>query len=144
MQPKPRKFASSWDCKNPFLILYSTILHSFSIRPLNPHSMKSTTILLSLAVLLILAGCQIAKAPENGAGEGEGDGASPREVVAPAVEEDAQAQVSDAGEVFVNPNYDAKLDGSPTDAPKDAGKEENIKSETDNYVPFILPEPEKE
>lgn len=106
--------------------------------------MKSTTILLSLAVLLILAGCQTAKAPENDVAEESAGGAS-EETAAPAIEEDAEAPAGDDGEVFVNPNYDAKLDGSPTNAPKDAEKEENIKSETDNYVPFILPdEPEKE
>lgn len=108
--------------------------------------MKSTTILLSLAVLLILAGCQIAKAPENGAVEEE---AQPEvvteESAEPETEEGTQAAEDSQEEVFVNPNYDAKLDGDPTQKPaSEKDEEEKEDDDKDNYVPFIVPEPEKE
>lgn len=74
--------------------------------------MKSTAIFLSLAALFILAGCQTAKAPENGTVEDSGG--TQEETVS---EEASQAPASDESEAFVNPNYDAKLDGDPTKAP---------------------------
>lgn len=92
--------------------------------------MKSITFILSLAALLILAGCQIAKAPENGAGE-EGEGAPPEVVTegttAPIVEEGDSSEataIEDAGETpveekpgYQSPNYDAKVDGDADNVP---------------------------
>lgn len=99
--------------------------------------MKPISILLSLTALLILAGCQTAKAPENGVSE---------EAAAPATDEAAAVPAAEESEeVFVNPNYDAKLDGDPTQKPApEKNEEEEENDDKNSYVPFIVPEPEKE
>ena len=87
--------------------------------------MKSLTALLALVALLILAGCQTAQAPENGEEQGEAVNETSETENLPV---DA-VEVENNEEVFVNPNYDATLDGDPTKAPAVSKDDEENSSE---------------
>ncbi len=105
--------------------------------------MKPVSILLSLVALLTLAGCQTAKAPENG---------EESEAVVESAVQDESANVtatepaSEEEDTFVNPNYDAKLDGDPTKAPtveqdKEDGNEDDSKASTTKVDQSFMSDP---